>query len=96
MKDVIDMLLQKQATLDEDCEYAKMVECEKIDNAFAERKAKIKSLLAMAGYEPPVVVDAIPHEQAVAENVAEAAEVAEVAEAAAEYGAQPVTVQKVY
>ena len=58
MQDVINMLLQKQATLDEDCEYAKMVECEKIDNAFAERKTKIKSLLDLAGYEPPVVEEA--------------------------------------
>lgn len=89
MKDVIDMLLQKQATLDEDCEYAKMVECEKIDAQFAERKTKIKALLDMAGYEPPVVADEIPHEQAVAEESVLSA-------VSAEIPAQSETVRKVY
>lgn len=87
MKDVIDMLLLKQATLDEDCEYAKMVECEKIDKAFAERKEKIKSLLDMAGYEPPVVAEAA---------VAEEADLSAVAAVATEIPAQPVTERKVY
>lgn len=58
MKEVIEMLLQKQAVIDEDCEYAKKVECEKIDAAFAERKEKIEALLDLAGYEKPVEVEA--------------------------------------
>ena len=77
MKDVIEMLLQKQATLEEDREFAKKVECEKIDAAFAERETKISTLLEIAGYVPPFVevveVTEATEEQEKAETVEQTA-----------------------
>ena len=55
MQDVINLLLAKQATIDEDCENAKQAAVEKIECEFAERKERIADLLEMAGYVPPVV-----------------------------------------
>lgn len=54
MKDVIDILLKKQATLEEDREAEKTLACEKIDAEYAERSCKIASLLDMAGYVPEI------------------------------------------
>lgn len=55
MKDVIELLLSKKATLDADKEAEKALACEKIDADYAERSAKIDALLDTAGYIPPVV-----------------------------------------
>ena len=54
MKDVIDILLQKQATLEADKEAEKALACEKIDAEYAERSDKIAALLDMAGYVPEI------------------------------------------
>lgn len=54
MKEVIDLLLSKKATLDADKEAEKALACEKIDADYAERSAKIDALLDTAGYIPPV------------------------------------------
>lgn len=70
MKEVIDMLLQKQASLEADKEAEKALACEKIDEAYAERSVKIASLLEMAGYVPTVDVE----ENAECETVEEVAE----------------------
>lgn len=71
MKDVIEMLLQKQATLEADKEAEKALACEKIDAEYAERSDKIAALLDMAGYVPPVeeVTDEQPDQQAEVETV---------------------------
>lgn len=61
MQDVIELLLQKKATLDVDREAEKALACEKIDAAYAERSEKIDALLDTAGYVPPVVEE--PDEQ---------------------------------
>lgn len=58
MKDVIDMLLVKQAALEADKEAEKALACEKIDAEYAERADKITALLDMAGYVAPVVEEA--------------------------------------
>lgn len=73
MKDVIEMLLNKQANLEADKEAEKALACEKIDAEYAERSDKIAALLNMAGYEPPVIeeVDEQPDEQASVETVEE-------------------------
>lgn len=55
MKDVIEMLLMKQAALEADREAEKALACEKIDAEYSDRADKITALLDMAGYEPPVV-----------------------------------------
>jgi hypothetical protein len=57
MKDVIEMLLDKQATLEADKEAEKALACEKIDAEYAERAGKISAMLDLAGYEPPVLVE---------------------------------------
>ena len=54
MKDVIELLLQKRATLDADREAEKVLACEKIDAEYNERSEKIDALLETAGYIPPV------------------------------------------
>lgn len=90
MKDVIEMLLNKQATLEADREAEKALACEKIDADYADRAGKITALLDMAGYEPPVVVET--DEQAVIEPVTEEAET--VAENVAE--SAPVCGQTIY
>ena len=54
MKDVIEILLQKQATLEADKAVEKALACEKIDTDYAERSDKISALLDMAGYVAPV------------------------------------------
>ncbi len=82
MEDVINLLLKKQATLKEDCEFAKKVECEKIDAAFADRNTQITDLLNRAGYVPPVV------ETVEAVEVADAEEVETVEETATVIGMQ--------
>ncbi len=71
MKDVIEMLLHKQETLEADKEAEKALALEKIDAEYAERSDKITALLEMAGYVPPVVEET--DEQA-AETVAESVE----------------------
>lgn len=93
MKDVIELLLNKQATLEADKEAEKALACEKIDAEYAERADKIADLLNRAGYIPPIVeeTDEQADEQAETETVEEAVEtVAAVAENAA------VNEQKVY
>lgn len=57
MKDVIEMLLSKQATLEADKEAEKALACEKIDAEYSERAGKISAMLDMAGYVPPVSVE---------------------------------------
>lgn len=54
MQEVIDLLLQKQATLETDKEAEKALACEQIEKDYAERSDKIEKLLEMAGYEKPV------------------------------------------
>lgn len=56
MKDVIEMLLQKQANLEADREAEKALACEKIDADYDEKACKYASMLDLAGYEPPEVV----------------------------------------
>ena len=82
MKDVIDMLLQKQATLEADKAAEKALACEKIDAEYAERSEKINALLDMAGYVPPVeeVAETEIVEEAAAEVTAEEIAPAPVAE----------------
>lgn len=75
MKDVIELLLQKKATLEADCEAEKVLACEKIDADYAERSEKIDALLETAGYVLPVEEPAEPVEVETVEEVAE--EVAE-------------------
>lgn len=79
MKDVIELLLNKQATLEADRDAEKALACERIDAEYAERSEKISSLLDMAGYVPPVeeVADEQPEEQANGESVAEVAPASE-------------------
>lgn len=55
MKEVIELLLQKQASLEADREAEKALACEKIDAEYADRADKITALLDMAGYVPVVV-----------------------------------------
>ena len=55
MKDVIEMLLGKQATLEADKEAEKALACEKIDAEYAERSGQYAAMLLMAGYTPPVL-----------------------------------------
>lgn len=55
MKDVIEMLLSKQATLEADKEVEKALACEKIDAEYAERSGQYAAMLLMAGYTPPVL-----------------------------------------
>lgn len=57
MKDVIEMLLSKQATIEADKEAEKALACEKIDAEYAERSGKISAMLDLAGYEPPVLTE---------------------------------------
>ena len=85
MKDVIDLLLSKKATLEADREAEKVLACEKIDKEYAERSETIDALLDKAGYIPPV------EEPAEVETVVEVAadEVAE-AETPAEVNTQQV------
>lgn len=52
MKDVIDILLQKQRTLEADRDAEKALACEKIDAEYDDRARKIEGLLVMAGYVP--------------------------------------------
>ena len=54
MKDVIELLLSKKATLDADKEAEKALACAKIDEEYAERAEKIVELLNTAGYVEPV------------------------------------------
>jgi hypothetical protein len=75
MKDVIDLLLQKKATLDADKEAEKALACEKIDAEYAERSDKIDELLTTAGYVPPVVEEVPDEGEPVAEVADEAAQV---------------------
>lgn len=75
MQDVIELLLQKKATLDADREAEKALACEKIDAAYAERSEKIDALLNTAGYVPPVVeepAEVEPEPEATADEAAEA------------------------
>ena len=60
MKDVIELLLSKKATLDADREAEKALAIEKIDAEYAERSEKIDALLETAGYIPPVEEPAEP------------------------------------
>lgn len=80
MKDVIEMLLSKKATLEEDCEFAKQVEIERIENEFAERKQKINALLDLAGYvepvEEPVETDELTEESEASAPVAPVGQIA--------------------
>lgn len=55
MKEIIEKLLDKQATLEADKEAEKALACEQIDASYAERAGKISAMLEMAGYVPPVV-----------------------------------------
>ena len=68
MKDVIDLLLSKKATLEADKEAEKAIACEKIDAEYAERSEMIDALLEKVGYVPPV------EEPAAVETVEEVAE----------------------
>lgn len=80
MKDVIEMLLQKQSTIETDKEAEKALAIERIENEYAARSEKIVALLDMAGYVPPVEEpDAEPDEQS--------ADVAEI---------EPQTEQRIY
>lgn len=63
MKDVIELLLNKQASIEADKEAEKALACEKIDAEYAERADKIAKLLDTAGYVPPVEEAAEPIEQ---------------------------------
>jgi hypothetical protein len=75
MKDVIEMLLQKQSTLEADKEQEKALAVERIESEYAERSVKIAALLDMAGYIPPVEEpDEQPDEQPEAEAETETAE----------------------
>ena len=80
MKDVIDLLLTKQATLEADKEAEKARACEKIDAEYAERSETINALLDRAGYVPTVETVDEPVEEVAeesTENVAEAVNPAE-------------------
>ncbi len=68
MKDVIEMLLSKQATLEADKEAEKALACEKIDAEYSERAGKISAMLDMAGYEPPVLNEPCETDEAGEEN----------------------------
>lgn len=92
MKDVIDILLKKQATLEEDREAEKALACEKIDAEYAERSCKIAALLDMAGYVPEI--EEIPEAAAEAEADADAYAVAPT-DAAQENGEQR-TAMRIY
>ena len=70
MKDVIDILLQKQSTLEADREAEKALACERIDAEYADRAGKIAALLDMAGYVP--VVEDTPEAPGTPEAAAEA------------------------
>lgn len=85
MKDVIDLLLEKQATLEADREAEKALAIEKIEAEYADRETKINALLDMAGYVKPT-------EEEVAEDLTDATSV-EVAETAPEIVDTPVSAQ---
>ena len=55
MQDVIDMLLQKQSTLEAEKEAEKAAAIERIESDYTARAEKITALLDLAGYVPPVV-----------------------------------------
>lgn len=57
MQDVIDMLLQKQSTLEAEKEAEKAAAVERIESDYTARAEKITALLDLAGYVPPVVED---------------------------------------
>lgn len=69
MKDVINLLLKKQATLEADKEAEKALACEKIDAEYAERSAKIGGLLCLAGYVAPEEDDEEPADEEPADEV---------------------------
>jgi hypothetical protein len=71
MKDVIDILLKKQETLEGDREAEKALACEKIDAEYAVRSHKIAALLDLAGYVPETeeATDAATPAVDAAENV---------------------------
>lgn len=72
MQDVIDMLLQKQSTLEAEKEAEKAAAVERIESDYTARAEKITALLDLAGYVPPVVEDV--GEQP-AEDAADAADI---------------------
>lgn len=80
MKEVIEILLKKQAELSADKETAKALAIEQIESEYAERETKIASLLTMAGYVPPVeeVTEVEEVEAVEAEEVADSVEVVSV------------------
>ena len=73
-KDIIELLLKKKANLREE-----------LEREYAEREAKIDTLLTAAGYEPPVV-----EEVATDEEILDVEEVAEVVEETAEVSVEEV------
>lgn len=88
MRDVIDILLKKQETLEADREAEKTLACEKIDAEYAERADKITALLDLAGYVPEV--EEVPEAVAPA-DVAAPEEAVAPADAAAENVEQEIT-----
>lgn len=77
MQDVIDLLLQKKATLTADRDKKVAGAIEKIELEFAERAEKIDELLTLAGYVEPLkeVAEEVTAEEVIADETAEAEEV---------------------
>lgn len=77
MKDVIELLLRKQAELSADKETAKAIAIEEIEKEYAVRETRIANLLETAGYVPQVeeVTEVEEVEAVEAEDVADSEEV---------------------
>lgn len=54
MQEIIEMLLEKQATLEADREAEKEIACKEIDARYEDRAEQINSMLKTAGYVKPV------------------------------------------
>lgn len=73
--EIIDLLLQKKAGLDEAKELEKQEALEAIDAKYAEQSVKLDGMLEMAGYVEPVVEEVVEEEYDTVEETEVAEEV---------------------